>query len=132
MMQSMTEYFVNPVRKLAHFCEYAVMGVLLFLIWYPWVGWKGKNADAPESGAEGALKKKRGFWRSLPKLAKIIVPWVFVSAAFDEIHQLFVPGRFGNVWDVLLDTSGGCFGLLLCVLVMKLDRRMRERRVVAK
>ncbi len=132
VMQSMAEYFVNPIRKLAHFCEYAVMGVLLFLMWYPWVGWKEKTAEVQADKVEGVVKKKRGKSGKLPKLVKIIIPWVFVSAAFDEIHQLFVPGRFGNIWDVLLDTTGGCFGLLVCVLVLKVDRRIRERKAVAK
>ena len=38
MLESMAEYFENPIRKLAHFGEYAVMGCLLFGIWYPWLG----------------------------------------------------------------------------------------------
>ena len=103
VMQSMADYFENPIRKLAHFCEYAVMGALLFSIWYPWIG----------------MKKK---------IAKIIIPWVFVSAAFDEIHQLFTPGRCGNIWDVLLDTTGGCFGLLCCILVAKRCQRKHLKK----
>jgi VanZ family protein len=32
-------------------------------------------------------------------------------AAFDEIHQLFRPGRGGSVGDVLIDISGSAFGI---------------------
>ena len=110
MMESLAAYFENPIRKLAHFCEYAVMSGLLFGIWYPWLGF-----------ARMEKKKKSGKVRKcLPLLVKIIIPWVFVSAALDEIHQLFVPGRCGNFWDVLLDTAGGCFGLFCCVIGVKL------------
>ena len=118
MMESMADYFENPIRKLAHFCEYAVMGVLLFFIWYPWVGMK----RAEYVTKLGKIRKR------LPLLVKIIIPWVFVSAALDEIHQLFVPGRCGNFWDVLLDTAGGCFGLLCCVIVVKCVRSGKGKK----
>ncbi len=109
MMESMAEYFENPIRKLAHFCEYAVMGVLLFGIWYPWIGLTRRRYTTKA----GKVRKR---W---PLLFKISIPWVFVSAAFDEIHQLLVPDRCGNFWDVCLDTAGGCFGLFCCVWGVK-------------
>jgi VanZ family protein len=34
-------------------------------------------------------------------------------AATDELHQAFVPGRHGSVWDVLLDSVGVALGILL-------------------
>jgi len=37
---------------------------------------------------------------------------VTMYAITDELHQSFVPSREGSVWDVLLDTTGGAFGLL--------------------
>lgn len=41
---------------------------------------------------------------------------VFLSACSDEFHQLFVPGRAGQFKDVIIDTSGGTFGLLIVYL----------------
>ena len=38
--------------------------------------------------------------------------FVALYATSDEIHQAFVPTRQASVWDVLLDTTGGAFGLL--------------------
>lgn len=96
--QKMTAYFENPIRKLAHFAEYAFMGVLVYNVWRPW-----RNRDR--------------------KLYILVVVWVFLSAAGDEFHQLFVPGRHGCFADVLLDTCGGVFGVLCCVLVEKLFKR---------
>lgn len=98
----------HPVRKLAHFSEYAVMGILVFVIWSPWM--------------------KRG-WR----LNLLVITWVFVSAAFDEFHQTFVAQRSGNFIDVLIDTSGGCFGLFLSTMIRRIwglshGRKGKERK----
>ena len=51
-----------------------------------------------------------------------------VSAGADEFHQLFVPGRYGCFADVVLDTCGGAFGLLVCVCVEKIVRRRKQKR----
>ena len=95
-------YWEHPVRKLAHFTEYMVMGILVFNVWHPWLkaGWK-KNL--------------------------LVVGWVFVSAALDEWHQTFIENRCGNFWDVLLDTSGGCFGLLLCLFICWMASRKKKK-----
>lgn len=95
----------HPIRKLAHFLEYACMGVLVYCMWRPW------------------RKRGRGLYF-------LTVLWVFVSAAGDEIHQLFIPDRYGSFADVLLDTFGGGFGLLICiiadVIVEKKSRRKKN------
>lgn len=96
---SLVGYWEHPVRKLAHFSEYALMAVLLYLIWRPW---KARTK----------------------KLYAGLILWVFLSAAFDEGHQLLVPGRCGSFWDVLLDTSGGAFGLFVCTISENLARRL--------
>lgn len=33
-------------------------------------------------------------------------------AANDEIHQLFIPGRSGQITDVLIDSAGQCCFLM--------------------
>jgi len=103
VMKSFAEYFEHPIRKLAHFSEYACMGVLLYVLWRQWMN-RGKM------------------------LYFLIVIWVFVSAATDEFHQLFVPGRYGSFADVLLDTAGGTFGLCVCVwLEKRITNRINKR-----
>jgi len=89
------------VRKTAHAVEYAVLGLL----------------------TAGAFIGRRTSIR-----AGILVPWCIASAyaATDEIHQLFVPGRSGQVSDVLLDSSGVLAGLLVLAAVRLLRRRRRE------
>ncbi|MCR2047824.1 VanZ family protein [Acetatifactor muris] len=103
-MAGLAEYFEHPVRKLAHFSEYACMGVLVYCLWNQWM--------------------RRG-----KALALLTVGWVFASAAADEFHQYFVPGRYASVADVLLDTCGGAFGVLCCVCVATLYQRRRRKTI---
>lgn len=102
-MEEMAAYFENPIRKLAHFGEYACMGILVYTMLRPW------------------LRRGR-------RLYFITALWVFVSAAADEIHQLFIPGRCGCFADVCLDTLGAVFGMFVCVLLEKIISRRRIKR----
>ena len=54
----------------------------------------------------------------------LVAPWRWESAAFseivsviyavsDELHQSFVPSRWGSGWDVLLDSVGAALGISL-------------------
>lgn len=105
-MAGLAEYFEHPIRKLAHFSEYACMGILVFTLWGQW------------------LRQGRGLYL-------LTLVWVFLSAASDEFHQYFVPGRYASVADVLLDTSGGAFGMLLCICAAALWRRAFHTRTAA-
>lgn len=90
--------FVNMllVRKLAHFTEYAVLGALL------WLDWR-------LLGRDGLL---------LPLGAGLLF------AAGDELLQTFIPGRSGELLDVLLDFSG----VLAAVLPARLIRKRKENK----
>lgn len=98
----MTEAIERPLRKLAHFSEYACMGVLVYGLLCQWT--------------------VRGRRRCL-----LTGAWVFLSAAGDELHQYFVPGRFASPLDVLLDTCGGVCGMLFCILAAGVWRRWVAR-----
>ena len=73
-------------RKAAHFILYFIFGILVY------------NAVHPNV-------------RSRKKAALVSIAAVLGFAALDEIHQLFVPGRSGEVRDVLLDTTAGAIGI---------------------
>ena len=77
-----------PIRKAAHFSEYALLAVL----WVVPLGCTTKD------------NKKR--------MAAALLLCI-IYAASDEIHQLFVPGRDGNVKDVIIDSVGAGFGILV-------------------
>ena len=99
----MAGWLEYPLRKLAHFSEYACMGVLVYTLWSQWMS-RGK------------------------RLYILTVAWVFLSAAGDEFHQYFVPGRCASFADVLLDTGGGVFGMLFCMVSCGLCRRHSTKK----
>ena len=103
MKEAIISAWEHPVRKLAHFSEYALMGILVFILWMPWI--------------------RRGW-----KLNLIVIAWVFLSAAADEFHQTFVAQRSGNFVDVLIDTSGGCFGLFVSTMIRRIWDALHERK----
>ena len=86
------------VRKLAHFSEYAVLGVLA-------------------RGLFASLRRERG---TRPWPMALLVALVPVA---DECVQLFVPGRSGQPADVLIDLSGLACGALLARVVARARRR---------
>jgi VanZ family protein len=92
----------HVVRKTAHFCEYAVLGLLDHAALRP--VWR-----RPRSRVASAV------------LVAALVPCV------DETIQLFVPGRLGSPADVLLDMCGAACGLAFAAGV----RHLRARRTRA-
>ena len=99
----LAEGMEHSVRKLAHFAEYACMGVLVYGLLCQWM----------EKGRRRCL---------------LTAAWVFLSAAGDELHQYFVPGRYASFLDVLLDTWGGVCGMLFCILTVWVCGKWAGRR----
>ena len=80
------------VRKGAHFTEYLILGVSLFL-------------------TVRDLRRRASFW----------IPWA-AGAAYavtDELHQAFVPGRSCELRDMLIDACGVLLGVAICWIVQK-------------
>ena len=79
------------IRKLAHFSEYGVLGILVYHA--------AKN--------------------SLPadKVMPAILLYGIAAASIDETIQLFVPQRAGAITDVLIDLSGYCALWAFCALI---------------
>ena len=88
------------IRKLAHFMEYMCMGFLSFSMIVIWHDISSK-----------------GVWAVLAQ--------VFLSAALDEFHQYFIPGRWASPKDVLIDTAGGFAG----ISVILLWKRFRPKKI---
>ena len=87
-LKNIYKYAVFPVRKLAHFTLYFVLGIFMYL-----------------SLKNNTLNPKQLF------LISLIL--CFLYACSDEIHQLFVAGRSGNFKDVLIDTLGSFLSLII-------------------
>lgn len=90
-----------PVRKGAHMAEYAVLGVLIYLSWG---------------------NKKYG------RRQRAVCSWFLtvLYASTDEFHQLFVPGRSGQIRDVMIDSAGAAIGILLISFICFLYDKMQK------
>lgn len=86
------------LRKNAHFCEFAALGLLLTWLF-------------------AMLQSKKRF----------IALWAILcgaaAASIDETIQRFVPARHGCIQDVALDSCGVLTGVLLLLLVLHLYRK---------
>lgn len=83
----------DPMSSVAHFCEYLVLGILLV----------------------NAL-------RSHLPLSQAIVVGIACASAYgvtDEIHQLFVEGRYCDIVDWATDTAGASLGAALAALLLR-------------
>ena len=90
----------TPLRKLAHFGLYFVLGLSL----------------------TNALREQK----RVPNVPAAIVLSALYAAS-DEFHQSFVAGRWPQVSDVLLDTAGAATGALLMSALYLMLRKRQER-----
>lgn len=98
----MTERYQFYIRKTAHFSAYTILSLL--------VG----SATCPHT------KKKRY------RIGTAFVVSVLYAVS-DEIHQKFVPGRSGEVRDVLIDSAGVALGCVLLYIVIVFINNRRKR-----
>lgn len=87
--------FNHLIRKAAHFFAYLLLGVLV----------------------TNALDKTRIISHKSLIWALIIC---IIYAASDEIHQIFIPGRAGQIKDVALDSAGSMVGIFGYFAIKKL------------
>ena len=87
---------ITIVRKSAHFLEYTLFGFF--------------TARALK------LNQKSTFFA---------IPLCGAYAATDEFHQLFIPGRSGEITDVLIDTAGVTFGATIYAIATRLILKIK-------
>lgn len=92
--EKVLKYLVFPVRKCAHLSLYLILGILV-------------------------ISLLREYMVINTKLVLLSLLICFLYACSDEIHQLFVPGRSGEVRDVLIDILGACLGVSFYYLVFR-------------
>lgn len=90
------------IRKTAHLFLFSVLGILVF---------------------ETVISHRK------QKLSSVFlsVCFCFLYACTDEIHQYFVDGRSAQFSDVLLDTFGALFGILLVIGISSLRRVLFQK-----
>ena len=87
------------VRKLAHFSIYTVGGFLM-------------------AGLVNTTNQTN------KKLILYAVLFTVIYACTDEIHQIFVDGRSGELRDVLIDTSGATLGTMIFLAIRKIGNNI--------
>jgi len=80
--------YTHPVRKMAHFTIYMILGILVTLL-------------------------VREYNVSFYKCLFISLLVCLLYSISDEVHQLFVMGRSGEIRDILIDTSGSFIGIFV-------------------
>jgi VanZ family protein len=85
------------VRKCAHFFEYAVLAIFVM---------RGFETPDPSTAPQKAVAP-------LGMTILRVVLLCAMVATIDEVHQHFVPSRTSSPYDVLLDTTGSTFAMLL-------------------
>ena len=90
------------IRKLAHMMEYAILFLLLY------GGILRNNENSPKAAALGAVLS-------------------VLYACSDEAHQLFVPGRSGEIRDIMIDLLGVAAGSVPVCISMIRGRKPREQ-----
>lgn len=82
------------IRKSAHFIAYFILG---FLVMFALKGSKVNNVRA----------------------VVLTMTICILYAISDEVHQLFIPGRSGELRDVIIDSTGASVGLFVYFSMMK-------------
>lgn len=90
------------VRKNAHFFAYMVLGLL--------------TVNALRTSGE--LSYNRAFFA---------LGICVVYAASDEFHQLFIPGRSGEIRDVMIDSAGAIVGVGIVLLISRAKKLRRNK-----
>ena len=141
---ALQELLSTPVRKLAHYTEYAILGLLAFVFFVQLAKLRAiraqREGEVPDA-AVAAVSRAHGETASasgeitpsgvdqhtaLPSWVPIAALCLSVLyACTDEFHQLFVDGRSAQVTDVLIDSVGALSGVLLTLLIY---RRLQRRR----
>ncbi len=101
--QKYIDRFVVPVRKSAHFFIYFVLGILMISF--------------------------IGEFRSIDYISLLLsIGICFLYACSDEVHQLFIPGRSGEVRDIFIDTFGSLFGVIIYFICYTKYRKFKEKK----
>jgi len=87
------------IRKLAHFTIYFILGILAYL-------------------TLNSYSIKKSFYYS--------VVFCVIYAVSDEIHQLFLEGRAFKLLDIIIDTSGSVFGIIIVKYKDKIIRNVKK------
>ena len=99
---NITDKYRLIIRKTAHFIAYFILGFLTIIL----------TTDLY------SYNKKTFLFTFL---------FNFLYATTDEIHQLFINGRNGSFWDVLIDSTGALTAISFIFLLNYINRRIKTK-----
>ena len=111
----MSEDAQHAIRKAAHFTEYLVLGIALI---------HGFRINFPA----GTMRARQAYGRW--GLCSLLFGSLY--AASDEIHQCFIPGRYGAAGDAMIDCAGVLTGILLALCAVAWREKRRQRKAMRR
>lgn len=95
------------IRKIAHFSIYTLVGLLLMSLLSTY---------------------------KIEEIKRIYISMIvgIIYATSDEIHQAFIPGRSAQITDVVLDSMGVLFGILLVLLILQIVTKSDTKNIALK
>lgn len=91
------------IRKAAHFSIYAILGIFTYFTVYFSVNKKIKSA-----------------------IVSLLI--CFIYACSDEMHQLFISGRSGQIRDVFIDFSGALTATIIVLIIFKIKAHLKTKQ----
>lgn len=106
MSKEEKEIFMNNaekiIRKLAHFSIYTVVGFLMMALMSTY-------------NAKTIIRVSISFGIGV------------IYAILDEIHQYFIPGRSGRVFDVIIDSFGVLTGICIIMIILYIITKIKKK-----
>ena len=87
------------VRKTAHFCEYLILGILMY-----------------------------NMFHNFNKKTYIAIIICILCAICDELYQSLIPGRSTKLLDIIIDSSGSTLGVYTLYLFIKYKPKLIKQR----
>ena len=95
------------IRKCAHFTLYAALGFFTY--------------NFVRTIRSKIIKNRENTTKTF-----LIASQIFCTtySLTDEMHQMFIPGRSGEIRDILIDSLGALTGILICIVFLRLVRKI--------
>lgn len=119
------------LRKLAHFSEYAILGLWLWIFWLQIVKIQIKKISRTKFQAQGRqeLWSKIEYRAIIGQTLTLGMTTGLLTALSDETIQTFVPERAGQVADVWIDFAGI---LAMQLILASISYILNKRKLVGK
>jgi len=117
---NITETIHVIIRKIAHATIYMILAMLTSNALYVTAFMHRTTLSVREM-----LANKKTYLNSLTSFLVTVL-----YATTDEIHQTFVPGRSGELRDVLIDSVGALVGVFIYIVIMRSVAKRKNKNKI--